>query len=272
MGDFEELMGYVEAHTEELAWLGCQSLSECLATGKKTKHREGDAERLKYYRAYRRMYAALSVEQEERWKSAELRICSSEDMTTFEDEVGRVCAFFGDKRDTLIALQKDKLMAIANSGQANKDKEQKFFQNFMKRVVLPGKLPKNLRNEFFAWEDILCVPEGMFVPTALEAAVTKFIDLVEEKQGMLSGLKATTAKELFSVHAMKEDAGLRFGCGFVTRQYEKLDATQQEKVDAALCAVLWSKEQVSVKSGFEAKLACAGSAVCEPLQKWRRAR
>ena len=184
--------------------------------------------------------------------------------------MGRVCAFFEDKRDTLIALQKDKLMAIANSGQANKDKEQKFFQNFMKRVVLPGKLPENLRHELFAWEDILCV--GMFVPTALEAAVTKFIDMVEEKQGMLSGLKATTAKKLFSVHAMKQDAGLRFGYDFVRRQYQKLDATQQEKVDAALRAVLWSKEQVSVKSGFEAKLACAGSAVCEPLQKRRRAR
>ena len=184
--------------------------------------------------------------------------------------MGRVCAFFEDKRDTLIALQKDKLMAIANSGQANKDKEWKFFQNFMKRVVLPGKLPE--RNELFAWEDILCVPEGMSVPTALEAAVTKFIDMVEEKQGMLSGLKATTAKKLFSVHAMKQDVGLRFGYDFVRRQYQKLDATQQEKVDAALRAVLWSKEQVSVESGFEAKLACAGSVVCEPLQKRRRAR
>ena len=191
MGDFEELMGYVAAHAEELARLGCQSLSECLATGKKTKHRGGDAERLKYYRAYRRMYAALSVEQEERWKSAELRICSREDTTTFEDEVGRVCAFFEDKRDTLIALQKDKLMAIANSGQAKKDKEWRYFQNFMQRVVLPGKLPENLRNELFAWEDILCVPEGMSVPTArnFERSLARVYAFFEDKWETLIALQ-----------------------------------------------------------------------------------
>ena len=506
MADFEEVLGYVEEHAEELAKLGRQSLSECLATGKQTKQREGNAERLKYYRAYRRMSTALSEEQEQRWKQAELRICASEDLKSLVDGVARVCEFFGERQETLIALQKESLMALANSGKANKDKEWNFFRNFMQRVVAAGKLPDHLHEELHAWEVILCVSEGMSVPTtqnlerglarvyvffeekrdvlialqkeslmalansgkankdkewnffrnfmqrvvaagklpdqlheelhawevilcvsegmsvpttqnlerglarvyvffeekrdvlialqkeslmalansgkankdkewnffrnfmqrmvaagklpdqlheelhawevilcvsegmsvpttqnlerglarmylffeekrdvlialqkeslmalansgkankdkdwnffrnfiqrvvaagklsealrkelfawesvlcaqgmsvpaALEGVVNQFIEMVEEKQGMLTGLKVSTVKELFSVHARKQDAGLRFGYDFVTRQYQKLDATQQEKVDAALRAVLWSKEQVPLKVG-----------------------
>ena len=208
-----------------------------------------------------RMVAAgkLPEQLHEELRAWEVILCVAEGMSVpttqnMERGLGRVYLFFEERRDALIALQKESLMALANSGKANKDKEWNFFfRNFMQRVVAAGKLSEALRKDLFAWESVLCA-QGMSVPAALEGAIKKFIEMVEEKRGMLTGLKVSTVKELFLVHAMKQDAGLRFGYDFVRRQYQKLDGTQQKKVDVALRSVLWLKEQVPLKSGYEAKL------------------
>ena len=219
MADFEEVLGYVEEHAEELAKLGCQSLSECLATGKPTKHREGNAERLKYYRAYRRMSAALSGEQEQRWKQAELRICASEDPKSLVDGVARVCEFFEQRQETLIALQKESLMALANSGKANKDKEWNFFRHFMQRVVAAGKLPDQLHEELRAWEVILCVAEGMSVPATqnMERGLARVYLFFEEKRDALIALQKESLMALANSGKANKDKEWNFFRNFMQR-------------------------------------------------------
>ena len=95
--EFEELMRYVVAHEDELAKLGCDSLSECLATGKATKHRGPSITKHIVARAR----GAL-------WNAAQDGLCigaveKSDDMT---QAVEKLTAFFENKQDELIALQK----------------------------------------------------------------------------------------------------------------------------------------------------------------------
>ena len=203
------------------------------------------------------------------WESI---LCVAEGLslqTSFEKAIARVGAFFEKSREILIALQKPNLMAIANSAQANKDSEWNFFRRFMQRVVAEGKLSEDLRQQLFAWESILCAPEGLSLQTSFEKAVVKFIAMIESKQDMLRGLKVATGKELFAVHAMKEDAALRFGYDFVTRIYPKLGSGQQHRVEAALSSVLVSKAQMPVKSAYAAKLHANESCLGEDLPRPR---
>ena len=203
------------------------------------------------------------------WESI---LCAPEGLslqTSFEKGIARVCAFFEENKETLIALQKPNVMAIANAAQANKDSKWNFFRNFMQRVVAKGKLSEELRQQLFCWESILCAPEGLSLQTAFEKVVVKFIAMIESKQEMLRGLKVATAKELFAVHAMKEDAALRFGYDFVTRIYPKLGSGQQHRVEAALSSVLVSKAQMPVKSAYAAKLHANESCLGEDLPRPR---
>ena len=247
---------FFEEKRDALIALQKESLMALANSGKANKDKEW-----KFFRNFmQRVVAAgkLPDQLHEELRAWEVILCVAEGMSVpttqnMERGLARVYLSFEEKRDALIALQKESLMALANSGKANKDKEWNFFRHFMQRVVAAGKLSEALRKDLFAWESVLCA-QGMSVPAALEGAVKKFIEMVEGKRGMLTGLKVSTVKELFSVHAMKQDAGLRFGYDFVRRQYQKLDGTQQKKVDVALRSVLWSKEQVPLKSGYEAKL------------------
>ena len=203
------------------------------------------------------------------WESI---LCAPEGLslqTSFEKAIARTCAFFEKKQETLIALQKPNLMGIANSAQANKDSEWNFFRHFMQRVVAEGKLSEDLMQQLFCWESILCAPEGLSLQTSFEKVVVKFIAMIESKQEMLRGLKVATAKELFAVHAMKEDAALRFGYDFVTRIYPKLGSGQQHRVEAALSSVLVSKAQMPVKSAYAAKLHANESCLGEDLPRPR---
>ena len=64
---FTQLLSYVERETETLKLLRCQTLKECLLTGKANSKREGNAERFKHYKMYvggAKRHASRSVDCE----------------------------------------------------------------------------------------------------------------------------------------------------------------------------------------------------------------
>ena len=126
--------------------------------------------------------------------------------------------FFDKEREKLIAEQKANLLALANSAKSNQDTEWMFFRNFMRRVVEKGKLPENLREEFFRWEGVLCEDS---LPVAAAADVKRIVTFFEHNRERLIAEQKPNLRALANSAVSKKDLEWKFFRNFMERHVEK---------------------------------------------------
>jgi len=72
---FANFLAYIEKEADTLKVLQCDTLKDCLMTGKATGQREGDSARFKHYKIYLTLQKEMSAEQRQVIEEWERRNC-----------------------------------------------------------------------------------------------------------------------------------------------------------------------------------------------------
>ena len=102
---FTQLLSYVERETETLKRLRCQTLKECLLTGKANSKREGNAERFKHYKMYLALQNKMSAEQRDMLAEWERGNCV-QDAVGLRPAFQKFCSIAEQHVDAMRALRK----------------------------------------------------------------------------------------------------------------------------------------------------------------------
>ena len=102
---FTQLLSYVERETETLKRLRCQTLKECLLTGKANSKREGNAERFKDYKMYLALQNKMSAEQRDMLAEWERGNCV-QDAVGLRPAFQKFCSIAEQHVDAMRALRK----------------------------------------------------------------------------------------------------------------------------------------------------------------------
>eukprot|EP00435_Cladocopium_sp_Y103_P002585 s3940_g1.t1 len=238
---FRKFYAVAEQHSEEMKALRKATLREVCMSRAGRENKTWGAVCFSFVKHY--PYETLTEKEQEKWKELEEQICVKE--RPWQQQFDRFIKMLENNRDELQGMQKSTLLEALEVGAYQGKPEYVLAKNFMLRIC--EHLDEELKAKVQEWEAMLC--QGM-----KETPLAKFLEIVHRRQAELLSFAVASVESLFTVHAMKQDAELRFCYDFMQRVFPTVTDDEKVIVRTALEQLLPASANVPVKKAHEAKL------------------
>ena len=229
---FANFLAYIEKEADTLKVLQCDTLKDCLMTGKATGQREGDSARFKHYKIYLTLQKEMSAEQRQVIEEWERRNCVLE-AARFSLAFRKFCSVVEQHLEEMKDLRRATLKEVCLSYVA---KQYPAWGGVCRAYVTRHPYENLTDKEKEKWKELeerICVDDS-----PVQQQFDRFMKMLEDNRDELKAMQKSTLLELMCVAERTGNKEYIFGRNFWRRRYENLDEDMKAKLqewEALLC-------------------------------------